>query len=1135
MRQLLSGQRRSLLIAAFATFVAAPVFAQGTVITGTITRQEGGGPLFGANVYITELAISAGTNEQGVYRLTLPAERVRGQNVMLRVRSIGFKPGQKSITLAAGGGTITENFALEIDVNRLSEVVVTGVTGATEKKKLAFTVDQVNVADLPVPGTNALTQLQGKVTGAQIVSPSGRPGQAPSIVLRGPKSLNASGRSQAPLVIVDGVIYDGGLQDLNPMDIENVEVVKGAAAASVYGSRAGNGVIQVTTKSAKNARQGTRFNVRNEAGYNDIAGEFQLAKNHFIMMDPTNKRFCRRATNAATGLVNGQPQCWQTMDFEEEALRINEGGGQFALGPNLFQYDGGIALSLSKPQLRGLFQSGFFPRSYDPIAATTTNGLFNNATFEMTGKFNNTGVFASASQLRQEGAIDYLKGYTRNTFRLNADQQINDKWTTQLNTFYSNNTLFPDGEFFRLTRVPAGVNLQRRDAFGRLFVRSNPLNQGDQNANPLYWNEANQGRTDTDRFLASNTTRFAAASWLDFEANASYDRRRQSGFFQQDRGYRVTTSTGTTGIGNRSESSSLDDNINMSIQGTARKSNFVLDGLDARVNARYAYEQQDSEGIGSSGTTLAIPSLGTLNNVTANQSVSSGFQTVRAVGGVLAGGLDYKGRYIMDGLVRRDGSSLFGENNRWATYYRGSMAWRLSDESWWPLKTSVNDFKLRGSYGTAGGRPSFSAQYETFTIGAGGTVTASTLGNANLRPEYTTEQEYGLDAELFSKIGLNVTYAYSSTDDQIILVPPSVSSGFANQWRNGGTLDNHTWEVSLNIPVLTTNNLTWTSRVGWDQTYSFITDLDIPPFFQTTASSTFRFAEGERIGTIWGRAFVTSCSQLPAQFAADCGAGKSYQKNNQGLIVWTGAGNTTKDGITKNLWQAVNPGCVRNGTATGTTGEANCRLAGGQVNAPWGIPGYSWGMPIVLRDSTGNAIQARLGNTLPKHRINMSHNVSYKKFNLYALVDVSLGNAVFNQERHWSLGDFQVREGDQSGKSVGDAKPLGYYWRTTAPDNSAGVGGLYDILGSNNITTEDAAYGKLREVSLGYQLGRFLGLGDVNVSVVGRNLLTITNFTGWDPEVGVAGTNLNSSALTAVAAFQYPQMRTFTFTVGTRF
>lgn len=1134
MRHLLSAQQWSLSACALALVLSAtPALAQGTIVTGKVSRLEGGGPLLGANVTITELNASVGTDEQGTYRIVLPAERVRGQSVTIRVRSIGFKPLARTITLSPG--THTENFGLEVDINRLSEVVVTGVTGATEKRKLAITVDQVNAADLPVPGTNALTQLQGKVTGAQIVAPSGRPGTAPAVVLRGPKSLNASGRSQAPLVIVDGVIYDGGLNDLNPQDIETVEVVKGAAASSLYGSRAGNGVIQVTTKSSKAGRAGTRFNVRNEFGFNDIAGEFPLARNHFLMMDEKNERFCMRATNAASGLVNGQPQCIRTIDFEAEALRINEQGGGNALAPALFQNDGGIALSLSKPLLRGTFQTRYFPRMYDPVKSATTSGLFNNATFDMTGRYNNTGVYASASSLRQEGAVEFLRGYNRNTFRLNADQQVNDKWTTQVNTFYSNNTQYLDGEFFRLTRVPVGVDLLRRDSFGRLFVRSNPLNQGDQNANPLYWNEANQGRQQTDRFLASNTTRFAPTSWLDFEGNASYDRRRWDYYFQRDRGYRVTTTTGTTGIGDRNEQTSRDDNINMSLTGTARRSNFLREGLDARLNARYAFEQQYGNGQDNSGNTLAIPGLSTLNNVTASQTVSSSNQKVSAIGAVLGAAVDFRGRYIVDGLVRRDGSSLFGENNRWATYYRASAAWRPSDEAWWPAKGAINDFKIRSSYGTAGGRPRFSAQYETFTIGAGGAVTAQTLGNKNLRPEYTREWEVGVDAELFSKYGLTITRAKASTTDQIILVPVPGASGFLNQWRNAGTLDNKTWEVSLNLPVVNRGDLSWNARIGWDQTFSYITKLGVPPFFQTTESSTFRFAEGERIGTIWGRNFVTSCAQLPAPFNADCGVGKAYQKNDQGFVVWVGSGNTPQDGITKNLWQAVNPGCVRNGSPTGTTGVVNCANAGGTVNAPWGIPQYSWGMPIVRRDSTGNAVLDRVGNTLPKQRYTLSNTIGYKKLNLYFLIDAAIGQHVANEERHWSLGDFTTRAQDQAGRSVGDAKPIGYYWRAPAPDNSAGVGGFYDILGANNLTSEKASYTKLREVTLGYQLGRLWGLPETSLSVIGRNLLTITDFTGWDPEVGVSGTNLNSSAITAVAAYQYPQMRTFTFSVGIRF
>src|SRR5262245_29662471 len=269
--------------------VASSAMAQTTIITGTV-KSEQGRPLEGANVLIAEMNISVGANKEGVYRIVVPQERVRGQNAMVRVRAIGFQPLARQVTLTAG--TITENFELTVDVNRLSEVVITGVTGATETKKLAFTVAKVDAADLPVPSTNAIASLQGKITGAQIVMPSGQPGTSPAILLRGPKSINATGRDQGPLIIVDGVILQGGLQDLNPQDIESVEVVKGAAASSTYGSRAGGGVIQITTKSGKNASQGVRFNVRSEYGVNDIADEYPFAQYHMMQMSEDNTRIC---------------------------------------------------------------------------------------------------------------------------------------------------------------------------------------------------------------------------------------------------------------------------------------------------------------------------------------------------------------------------------------------------------------------------------------------------------------------------------------------------------------------------------------------------------------------------------------------------------------------------------------------------------------------------------------------------------------------------------------------------------------------------------------------------------------------------------------------------------------------------
>jgi hypothetical protein len=719
---------------------------------------------------------------------------------------------------------------------------------------------------------------------------------------------------------------------------------------------------------------------------------------------------------------------------------------------------------------------------------------------------------------------------------------VGDDWTISLGTFYARGTQFRDGEWFRLTRVPAGVDLMRRDSEGRLFIRSNPLNQGAQNENPLYDNENREGRNDQDRFLGSFSTKYSPLPWLDFDANANFDRRRTSGYTLTDRGFRVTAvGQNNNHLGALGQTSTGDQSYNIGLNATARQNDaFGMRDLAMRYNVRYGYDQQDGEFNGTAnspigGNTLAVPGLNSLDNVTVLTSPSSGSSSIRGIAVLGGAAADYKGRYIVDGLYRMEGSSLFGADERWHPYYRGSFAWIASDEPWWPMKRALTQFKPRVSIGTAGNRPRFSAQYETFTIGTGGTVSGTTLGNRNLKPENTTETEYGVDAELYGKYGLTATYARSITEDEIIQFPPPASSGFSNQWRNGGQVDNKTWELSFNAPIIIRRNFTWTTRASYDRNRSIITGLDVPPYFQTDESSTFRFGNQERIGTIWGKYFINDCSQLPSQFAADCGgAGKSYQKNDQGFIVWTG-GRSPRDGIKDNLWQAVQPGCMKAGAPLAVTGEVACRALGGTITNPWAIPATSWGMPIVIRDSTGNPVLQKLGNTQPDFRASISQTFTFKRLSLYALVDGEFGRRVFNEEVHWSLGDFNVRYEDQSGKTPETAKPIGYYWRAPQPDNGSGVGGFYDVLGSNNVTAQKATFTKLRELSLGYAFGRIGGVGDWSLTLVGRNLLTMTNFLGWDPEVGSANNDLNSGAVGGVASFQYPQIRTFTATISTRF
>ncbi|HCU12093.1 MAG TPA: hypothetical protein DGB72_08205, partial [Gemmatimonadetes bacterium] len=302
---------------------------QTAVVTGRVVSEQGQ-PLSGANVLLPELNISVSTNPAGVFTINVPAARVQGQRVVIRARAIGYQPGANPITLNAGSQTV--DFNLKQDLTQLTAVVVTGVTAATQQIMVPFTVARLDSAQMPVTASNPIAQLQGKIPGATIVASSGRPGTAPSIVLRGPVSLDATGRSEEPLYLLDGVPLQGSLPDISPSDIEDIEVVKGAAAASLYGARAGAGVINITTKSGKNGPEGVRIGARTEIGASDLEKEFPLSKTTDLVLDPTGKLFCAK-------LVVGGSNCGRYIDWDQEVQRINNDGLDYSLPPQQFLGD----------------------------------------------------------------------------------------------------------------------------------------------------------------------------------------------------------------------------------------------------------------------------------------------------------------------------------------------------------------------------------------------------------------------------------------------------------------------------------------------------------------------------------------------------------------------------------------------------------------------------------------------------------------------------------------------------------------------------------------------------------------------------------------------------------------------------
>ena len=1096
-----------------AASLGASAVAQGqnATVTGTVTAETGQA-LEGANVLIEALSISVGTNAAGRYTIVVPAARITGQTVTLRVRAVGFSPQTRLVTLTQGA-TVTQNFILSIDYNRLSEVVVTGVTAGTEQIKVPFSVTKVDAASMPVPALNPLSQIQGKVAGATVVSGSGRPGAAPAIILRGPSSLNAAGRGQDPLYVIDGVIISGSLPDINPLDIESVEVVKGAAAASLYGSRAGNGVVQITTKSGRRATDGIQFGFRSEYGTSDIERDFGLARTHTLLTEGTGQYFCQS--------VSGQPTCARVFDYRREAARVNDAVGDFSQTPVGFPIDPGA--STPAQALRSQFQVLRWPgKTYNAVDQVVHPRPFYQNNIDMSGRVGSTNVFASASAVKQGGAIRFLDGYSRQSARINVDQQVGDKVDIALRTYYNhseedgvNQDNAAGAAFFRLTRVPAIVNVLQRDTLGRLYVRTNLQSSGAQNENPLQSLE-NIDRIDiTDRFIGGATVRYMPFDWADVEGGISYDAQRISYDQFQDKGFRTTQSSFTGFVGSIFQGTDNAENLGANAGVTVRH-DFSPDLL-TRFNVRSSFGQRDFDRRTLFGNTLAVQDVTNPGNATANQAIT-GFATrireLSALGGV---NVEYLERYIADAIVRRDGSSTFGGVNRWATYGRGSLAWRASMEPWWFAPTALNEFKLRASYGTAGNVPAFASQYQTFTITTGGIPQPVQLGNPFLLPEKITEGEVGADLEIFSRFGLNLTFARSKSEDQILPVPASSGTGYVRKWENAGTLETKTWEASLNIPILQRADFNWSSRVNWDMSRTLITQLNVPPFtFGATAQATeniFRAQVGERFGTFYGRAFITNCGQLPDDFQSQCGGGRAFQRNDDGYIVWVGEGNSPRDGITENLWQAQLPGSA----------------------SPYSGVAMNWGMPIILRDETNNAArQVPLGHALPDYKLSMTHNVAFRKLSAYVLFDGSFGQSLWNQGRHWALLDYLSKEVDQHDASVGTAKPIGYYWRAAPPDQ-AGLGGLYDLLAPTNHTVEDASFVKLREMSLSYRLGPIANSGDWSISFVGRNLITWTDYTGFDPEVGLTGGQAASSAINAVDAFTFPNLRSYTVGLSTTF
>ena len=1028
----------AVLVSAF----AAPAAAQTGRIAGTITDSSSAQPLLGVQISVAGTRLGATSGADGRYVI---ANVPIGPHT-LNVRRIGYQARQLENVVVEADGVTTVDIALATTPFTLEAQVITGVVDPTSGTRTPFTVGRVDIADAPVPPSNAIETIQGKIAGVTIV-PSGQPGGGTNIVLRTPTSIS---KSNSPLIVVDGVILaqsdnilNGSTSDLEALDIESVEVIKGAAAASLYGSRAASGVIQIRTKRGAGLPEGgTRVTLRSEVGMNSLGGKIRWARYHDWLQ------------NAAGEYVD-------------------EDGNVVPLGER------------EQDSVFARFQDNVYPVPiHDQVEAFFDPGQFYSNSVSLAQNAGTTNWRLSYANKREDGVVLDFGGFGQNDVRFNLDHRPRSDLTLSFSGYVSRSKRdeIYDDTFFDLINQPPDIDLLEPDPDGTPYVyMADP--QG-REENPLYVLATEQDQVRRTRSLGSLTARWAPLSWLTLDGNASYDRANRERAFFLDRGAKTEGYAIGDGIGWIEEWNGATDALNASLS-----ANFLgrFGDLTARTTLRGIMERQKGTLDIAEGEDLSVPGVPSLDNAR-TRFISSNVEEILANGWFAITGVEYGGRYIADALVRRDGSSLFGPEERWHTYYRASAAWRMAEESWWPL-ADVEEFKLRLSRGTAGGRPDFEDQYETYSFTDAGGIVKATLGNTELKPELATETEAGVDIIAFDRFSLQLSYANTVVEDQLVLIPLAALYGYTSQWQNAGTVEGNTYEATLEAQMITRPNLSWRVGLVADRTRNRITKFDRHCFQTLTVA--FR-CEGETLGAMYGFKWIESTTDLPA--AAQARASE-FQVNDDGILVWVGPDNTFREGETERLW----------GTETTINGVT-----------------YQWGMPIALLDGTGNRAVVKIGDGNPDFHFGISNRVTWGDFSFYGLIDAQVGGNVYNRtnQRMYQYG--RSADVDQAGKPQELKKITDYY------------GALYAANDVSSWFVEDGGFVKLRELAVSYRvpvsrLG-FLSqasLSGMQLSLVGRNLFTATDYSGYDPEVG--------GVINRLDAFEYPRYRTITGTVELEF
>ena len=952
-------------------FLITSYFALGqNSVTGTVTNSDGE-PIPGVNVMIVGTSDGAVTDLDGNYNVSAASDAA------LRFSFIGYKTLEFSVN-----GRSVIDVTMSDDISSLNEVVVVGY-GSQKKADVAGSVVSVEVDNATaIPTTNVSEMLRGRAAGVQVNLGDARPGGNSNIVIRGNVSV---GGGNAPFIVVDGVPFDN-LNDIPPDDIANIEILKDAASTAIYGSRASNGVILVTTKKGRSGKPTINYH-----GYTTT----QSVIRNFNQYDGS-----------------------QFIDLRREANR-NRFTGEYLNDENIF----------SPFELQTIENRQFV----DWEDLVLQDATINSHAVSFSGGGENTKIFSSINYFDQEGIIPNSE-FQRGAFKLSIDQKLTDKLslTGILNYQISNQD-----------RETGGLNFTTISPLARAFnedgeIEKFYLGASDFAVNPLWDQKESVDETKVNLSDIKLNLTYNILPNLSYSLNTFHrSRNTNRGIYRSSQ--HSQGDEGVDGIGvlsNTLFTQLLIENIINFTPDLGQDHIFDVTAVNAFDQQNNQYNQIDKSGFANddlfyNGNATVL--LNNFRNVT-QRRILSYMARVR---------YSFRDRYLLEATARADGASVFAENNKWGYFPAASVAWKIHNEDFMQGVPTINQLKLRVSYGATGNQginslESLGVADDLPYIFGGQTVAGATasvrLPNPNLRWETTTTLNTGVDFSLFNNVLQGtVEYYKANTTDLLLNRNISGTTGFAVSRFNIGELENEGIEASLNSFIIEKENFGWTLGLMFSRNQNRVValtgELDENGNEIDIVSDGRRLSVGQSINNIW----------LPRYDGI-------YQEGDD----IAGSGNPL-----------ASPGDVRVVDQDGN----------GQI------------------DSRDNVFT----NQDPDWYGSITNTIRYKNFELFADIYIVQGATRLNTV----LANGELWKGSINGIRT-------KYYTPEAPSTEYPRPKPDTHLHLFPFAVRDASYIRLRTLTLRYAIPNNafskIGLKRGQVYVTGTNLLTFTDFKSYSPE-----------------------------------